>query len=309
MLFDHAPSRGGRWSMTPMSHFASNPNSPSLIAGVVSAAMLIGPAMGAESAAVPNFSPDNRTGWIAGVPDGPEPIGDDFLQPSFGPGPVTFDKAHPYIDNAAARKMGGQPTNRVADLSNPILQPWVREELRKLNERALTEPMRWTPKERCWPIGVPGFLLYPVTPVYFVQTPKQVVIIWEEDHMARHVYLTDTHTPDLKPSWFGESIGHYENGDTLVVDTIGLNARTFVDNYRTQQLHVVERFRIVEGGKALEATAHVEDPGAFTMPWNAVQRYRRVERGPMGEQVCAENNANFFSYEIEPIPTANKPDF
>jgi hypothetical protein len=139
----------------------------------------------------------------------------------------------------------------------------------------------FTPKERCWPIGVPGFLLYPVTPVYFLQTPEKVVMIWEEDHMARRIYLTDRHSPNVKPSWFGESIGHYENGDTLVVDTIGLNTRTFVDSYRTphtQRLHVVERFRIVDSGKALEVNVRVEDPGAFTMPWNAMQRYRRVSK-------------------------------
>jgi hypothetical protein len=170
----------------------------------------------------------------------------------------------------------------------------------------------FTPKERCWPIGVPGFLLYPVTPIYFLQTEKEVVMIWEEDHMARHVYLTDKHSPDVKPSWFGESIGHYENGDTLVVDTIGLNTRTFVDSFRTphtEQLHVVERFRIVDGGKALEVTAHVEDPGAFTMPWTALQRYRRVEQGPLREQVCAENNDKFFNFNVDPIPQADKPDF
>jgi hypothetical protein len=289
----------------------ANAKPRSLIAGIIAAATLSLPAIGAESS-VPNFSPDSRTGWIAGVPDGETPIGDDFLQPPSGPGPVTFDKAHPYIDNRAARRSGKQSTNRVADLSNPILQPWVREEMRKLNERALTETMLWTPKERCWPIGVPGFLLYPVTPVYFLQTPKQVVLIWEEDHMVRHVHLTDQHSSNVKPSWFGESIGHYENGDTLVVDTVGLNTRTFVDSYRTPhtgQLHVVERFRIVEDGKALEATARVEDPGAFTMPWTAVQRYRRAEQGPMGEAVCAENNDKFFDYDVEPIPTADKPDF
>jgi hypothetical protein len=296
-----------------MFQFTLNAASRSLIAGVIAAAMLIRPAVGADSTAIPNFSPDSRTGWIAGVPDGETPIGDDFLAPPSGPGPVTFDKAHPYIDNQLARRTGKQPTNRVADLSNPILQPWVREQLRKLNARALTETMLFTPKERCWPIGVPGFMLYPVTPVYFLQTQKEVVMIWEEDHMARHIYLTDKHSPNVKPSWFGESIGHYENGDTLVIDTIGLNTRTFVDSYRTphtEQLHVVERFRIIDGGKALEAIAHVEDPGAFTMPWSAMQRYRRADRGPMGEAVCAENNATFFGYgNIEPIPTAGKPDF
>jgi hypothetical protein len=295
-----------------MSHLPPNAKPQGLIAGAVLAALLTCPAAAAESAVVPNFAPDSRTGWVAGVPDGVSPVGQDFLQPLSGPGPVTFDPAHPYLDTIAARRAGKTPTLRVADLSNPILQPWTREELRKVNARALTSIVMFTRKERCWPIGVPGFLLYPVTPVYFLQTPSEVVMIWEEDHMARHVHLTDRHSPDVKPSWFGESIGHYENGDTLVVDTVGLNARTFVDSYRTphtEQLHVVERFRIVEGGKALEVNVNVEDPGAFTVPWNARQHYRRVEQGPMREAVCAENNANFFNYDIEPIPMADKPDF
>jgi hypothetical protein len=282
------------------------------MATVIVATMLVGPARAEEG--VPNFSPDNRTGWIAGDPNGPIPIGDDYLPqpPGAGPGPVVSDKDHPYIDNRVARLTGKQPNNRVADVSNPILQPWARESLRKLNARAFSEPVFPTPKERCWPIGVPGWLLYPVTPVYFLQTPNEVVLIWQEDHMIRHIYLTDEHSPNVKPSWFGESIGHYENGDTLVVDTIGLNTRTFVDSYQTphtEQLHVVERYRIIEGGKAIEAVAHVEDPGAFTMPWTAYQRYRHVEQGPLGEEVCAENNADFFGYKVQPIPTATTPDF
>jgi hypothetical protein len=283
-----------------------------MLAGAAVVLLVACPAMARDGDAIPNFSPTSITGWIAGDPNGATPIGDDYLAPASGPGPVTYDKAHPYIDNRVARQRGVQSTNRVADLSNPILQPWVREALRKLNEKALTETMLWTPKERCWPIGVPAFLLYPVTPVYFVQTPEEVVLIWEEDQMARHVYLTDRHSAAPKPSWFGESIGHYENGDTLVVDTIGLNTKTFVDNYRTPhtgQLHVVERFRLIEGGKAIEAIARVDDPGAFTTPWTAVQRYRRVEQGPLKEQVCAENNASFFNYEVEPIPQADTPDF
>ena len=70
-----------------MSHVASNAKSRSLIAGVVSAAVFIWPAIGAESA-VPNFSPDSRTGWIAGVPDGETPIGD--LKVAVGPHEVIF---------------------------------------------------------------------------------------------------------------------------------------------------------------------------------------------------------------------------
>jgi len=104
---------------------AKSPGNPrSLIAGVIAVATLSWPAI-AENTAIPNFMPDSRVGWIAGVPDSETPIGDDFIQPSSGPGPVTYDRAYPFIDNRASRRSGKSATNRVADLSNPILQPWV----------------------------------------------------------------------------------------------------------------------------------------------------------------------------------------
>jgi hypothetical protein len=276
---------------------------------VVSAGAALWPASAQQG--IPNFSPDSRTGWIAGDPKGENPVGQDFIAPESGPGPVTNDKAYPHVDDGAARRDGKQPTYRVADLNNPVLMPWVKDALKKANERAISGKPFFTPKERCWPIGVPGWLLYPVRPVYFLQTPKEVTMIWEEDHMVRHVYLTDKHSANVKPSWFGESIGHYENGDTLVVDTIGLNDRTFVDSYRTPhttKIHVVERYRLVDGG--IQASVRVEDPGAFTMPWSARQVYRRSNDGPQVEASCAENNQNWFGYgDVEPIPQTTKPDF
>ena len=84
---------------------------------------------------------------------------------------------------------------------------------------------------------------------------------------AGGVYLNVPHSVSPTPSWYGESVRHHENGDTLVVDTIGLNDKTYVDNFRTPhttQLHVVERFKIVSGGEGLEVKVYVEDPGAFT---------------------------------------------
>jgi hypothetical protein len=226
------------------------------------------------------------------------------------------------VTDPAHRPKPGQSAFRVADLSNPILQPWAREELQKANARALSGRAAYTPKERCWPIGVPGFVLYPVFPTYFIQTPKQVVMIWAEDHQVRHIYLNRQHSPRVTPSWFGESVGRYE-GDTLVVDTVGMNTRTFVDNYRTphtEKLHVVERFRMIDGGRTLEVHVHVEDPGAFTTPWDAIQRYRRIDanhtetdsrvpRGPLEEAVCAENNGDILNEGVDPIPQANNPDF
>ena len=217
-------------------------------------------------------------------------------------------KDHPYVPNGR----GAQPTYRVADISNPILRPWIIEKMKKANDDVLAGKIPFITRERCWPAGVPGFTVYTrVQGLYFLQTPTEVTLISELNHQPRHIYLDVPHSQDPKPSWYGESVGHYE-GDELVVDTIGLNDRTFVDNYRTphtEQIHVVERFKMIEGGKTLEAVVTVDDPGAFNMPWTAVQRWRRVSDRPMTEMICAENNLNFFNYEVVPIPQADKPDF
>jgi len=255
----------------------------------------------AGEAPVPNFAPDPNTGWQA-----PE---DEFIAPPSGPGPVLSDPAHPYLSFYKYPR-NEHPAYRVADLSNPILQPWTREALRKANERALSGTDVALPKERCWPVGVPGFDILPATPIYFLQMPQEVVMIWTQDHQVRHVWLNQIHSQHPKPSWFGESVGHYE-GDTLVVDTIGIDTRTYVDNYftpHTEQLHVIERYRMVEEGKTLEVVIRVEDPGAFTTPWSALQRYRRTQ-GPMPETVCAENNGDHFNHGLLPMPQAAVTDF
>jgi hypothetical protein len=206
----------------------------------------------------------------------------------------------------------------IAELSNPILQPWVVEKMRKSNEEVLAGKVGFTARSRCWPHGVPGFLLYPVHPIFFIQTTNKIVMTWGQDFQLRRVYLDVPHSAVPKRSWYGESVGYYENGDTLVVDTVGLNDRTYVDNYRrphTTQLNVVERFRLIDNGEGLRVDVRVEDPGAFTMPWNAVQLYRRYSRPqgdtevPLHEMVCAENNSDYFNEGLQPMPQADKPDF
>ena len=166
--------------------------------------------------------------------------------------------------------------------------------------------------------------------MYFVQTPKVVVMILSSKQEIRRVYLTDKHSPNLKSSWYGESIGHYQ-GDTLVVDTIGIDEGTWVDGFgtpHTKQLHVVERFHLIEDGRVLEANLHVEDEGAFTMPWNAIERFRQYEaavrkmsveriaqlasvsEGAMKEMICADNPNSFFaSQDARPIPQTAVADF
>src|SRR6266700_1477741 len=188
----------------------------------------------ANGSAVPPFAFMDG-GWQA--------MGADFRQPPSGPGPVRDVPGHEHGGN----NTGVQPSFRMADLSNPILQPWTRDALKKVNDKIAAGGGGFSPQVSCKPLGVPAFLLHPAQPVYFIQTPKEVVLIWPPNHEVRRIYLTDRHSANLKPSWMGESIGHYENGDTLVVDTIGLNDKTYVDNFRTphtEKLHVVERFRI-----------------------------------------------------------------
>jgi hypothetical protein len=261
-----------------------------------------------QGASIPNFSPSSTVGWLKSG------VGDEFLFLDTGPGPVVSDPAHEYSGNFLLTTGNAKPF-KIADLINPILQPWVVEKMRKTNDEVLAGKVGFTARSRCCPHGVPGFLLYPVHPIFFIQTPNEVVMIWGQDFQLRHVYLNVPHTSSPEPSWYGESVGHYENGDTLVVDTIGLNDRTYVDNFRTPhttQLHVVERFRLVDGGEALDVRIHVEDPGAFTMPWNAGQHYRRDQRKeevPLHEMVCAENNEDHFNQGLVPIPHADKVEF
>jgi hypothetical protein len=279
-----------------------------VLAGLLFGACILGPAIGAEREFIPNFAPDRNVGWVASG----KGFGVDFVQPPSGPGPVTNDPAYPYLTNAEAARTGRQPTYRVADLSNPILKPWAVEQMKKANDEVLAGKIPFTADSRCYPSGVPSFLLFPANPVRFIQTPDQVLMIWQQDAQVRRVFLDRPHSADPKPSWYGESVGHYEGGDTLVVDTIGQNDKTFVDNYRTPhttQMHVIERFKLIDGGRTIKVSVHVEDPGAFAMPWNAIQRYRRTDDGPMMEMVCAENNTGYFSYDVVPLPHADKADF
>ena len=275
---------------------------PEILTGLVCAGTALAPAPAAD---VPDLAGTDATAWFV--------FNDEFQPPPSGPGPVTFDKRFPYVDNGAARRAGIQPTYRIADLSNPILQPWAREEMRKANEEVHAGKVPFRARERCYPAGVPSFVVYTLAePFYFIQTASQVTIINQGGPEVRRIYLDIPHSAKVTPSWYGESVGHYENGDTLVVDTIGISTKTFVDNYRTphtEQLHVVERYNLVNVETRIEVTLTVEDPGAFTTPWSVQQIYRRVEIGPMAESTCVEGNFNYFNFDLDPLPQDDHPVF
>jgi hypothetical protein len=261
-------------------------------------------AVAAENAIIPNFA-SVEFGWLLQG-------GIDFRPIPGKIPPITFDPAYP-------QRQGNQlgAMERMSDAENPNLKPWAQELMRKYNRDVLDGHRAFSSQSRCWPGGTPGQLLFPAEPIFFIQTPKEVWILWQRQQEVRRIYLDVPHSINPKPSWFGESVGHYENGE-LVVDTVGFLDKhefDFVDNWRTphsKDMQVVERFRLIDGGKGLEATVTVDDPGTFNQPWSGTVRWQRVDRGPLLESICAENNEAFEKYFVNlreyPMPQA-KTDF
>jgi len=251
--------------------------------------------------AIPNFT-FTESGWLLNG-------GVDFRPIPGKVPPVTFDPAYPQRGQGNQRGV----KERMSDTENPNVKPWAQAVMKQYNQGVLEGHRSFSSQSRCWPGGVPGQLLYPFEPFYAIQTPKEVWLIWQRDHMVRRIFLTDKHSPNVKLSWFGESIGHYENGDTLVVDTIGLSTQknSYIDNFRTphsEKLHVVERFTIGKDAKSLTAVVKVEDPDTFNAPLTLSKRWFKVDL-PMIEVVCSENNDDHFNQNLYPIPQAEKPDF
>jgi hypothetical protein len=275
---------------------------------VVLAASLVPGAAAQTPAAIPDFAADGASWRTRG--------GETFIPVPGSPEPTLNDPAHPYIHNVDARRLGVQPTFRVSDLRNPNIKQWAKDLMKKDNDEVLAGKTAYTPGSSCKPYGVPA-IWNSGGPFFFMQTPKEVVIISETDRFARHIYLNASHAADLKPSYYGESVGHYE-GDTLVADTIGMNAKTFVDNFRTphtEKLHVIERFRLTAGGKKLAIHVTAEDPDTFVQPWQGTRLYNlntgdraRAGEGHVGmsEIICQEGNRVAIDYGT---PIADKPDF
>src|SRR6266699_1193524 len=154
----------------------------------------------AQRATPPNFAPNADIGWYA--------YNRQFIPPVSGPGPVQQDAERPFVSNDEFRVTGRQPTDQLADLNNPILMPWARDVVRKRNELVLAGKLVVSPSASCWPKGVTGFLLSPMTqPMFFVQGPREVAMILTSFNDVRLVHLADKHSSNVKISWYGESIG------------------------------------------------------------------------------------------------------
>ncbi len=147
----------------------------------------------------------------------------------------------------------------------------------------------YDPEARCLPTGVPRRDPYPSR---IMQTPSLIVILFEGSmHSYRQIFLDRaTHPPDLQPTWFGDSTGRWD-GDTLVVDTVGFNGKTWLDlagHPTSDQLHVVERYSRPQYGE-LKLDIAIEDPVMYTKPWNVTELMPLMPGQNLLEYVCAEN--------------------
>jgi hypothetical protein len=230
-----------------------------------------------------------------------------------GAGPIMVDPLHPHLEGGS-----GQDVEWVAQLDNPILKPATRAKLQTITEEELQGIPHLKDEGLCRPSGVPMILNRRGAAVQILQRPTQVVILNARDSQARFIYLNVPHSKEPGRTWYGESVGHYEAGDTLVVDTIGQNDKTQVDRFGTphsDQIHVVERYRLSSDRRTMEVQFTVDDPGAFAMSWSARARFA-ASSAAWDEEVCAENNRFIGSVSVDgkvtkvvSIPTADHPDF
>jgi hypothetical protein len=259
-----------------------------------------------------------------------------FAPPVTGPGPVINKKR-------GTSSLYGY----VGDYTNPILKPRAAEAVKKHGEVEQSGALALNARNQCWPQGVP-FILTNVG-MQMLQQPDKITILYADSYEVRGVRMNQPHPEHVTPSWYGDSVGHYE-GATLVIDTVGIKTNrpyAIVDWFGTpysEALRVVERYRLLDYGAAKEAETRdekvnfgvpvgfateqgfakdpeykgnglqlvltVEDEGVFTTPWSATMTYLRP-LSPLGQwpEVVCFENAGFDGGYKATVPTADKPDF
>ena len=218
-------------------------NAPRLLLVLLPSILLaVLPAIGQTPASIPEFSGS----WNHASLNGLE-------LPLSGAGPVR-NKSRLQAGPQAGVSNGGQ---LVGDYANPILKPWAAEVVKKFGEISLAGEGYPTPRNQCWPEQVPFVIIN--FGMQILQQPDKVTILYPFDHQFRQVRLNQPHPTRLTPSWYGDSVGWYD-GDTLVVDTVGVKVGRFsmIDWFGTpftEALHVVERYQPLDYEATTEAIA------------------------------------------------------
>lgn len=169
-------------------------------------------------------------------------------------------------------------------------QPWA-EQL--FNSRRNGAGGRTDPAAKCIP-GMPKLDALPY-PFKIIESPGMVMMLFEGFTTFRQIFTDGRELPkDPNPAWFGYSVGKWE-GDDFVVNTIGINETTWLDNAgrpHSDALHLIERFRRRDFGH-MDIELTIDDPKAYTKPWTVKEDLRLIPDTELLEYVCNENNKDY----------------
>ena len=184
----------------------------------------------------------------------------------------------------------------------PPMTPWGLEKFKaakpNVGPHAVTLAQTNDPVAQCFPPGVPKIYLVRGAPFEILQAPGRMMMYFEYDHFVREIFTDGRqHTADLNPTWMGESIGKWE-GNTLVVDSIGFNEKTWLDyagHPHSDQLHLVERIHRINHDALLDDIT-IEDPKAYAKPWVSHMVFDLKPDWKIEETIC-EDNVNFSNLQ------------
>ena len=293
-----------------------------LFLGIVSVAMVALPAVAADGvSAMMGVRWGKNAFNFEGMPSGPQPLRNLSRRPD---------------GTANAGQL-------VGDYNNPILTREAAAVVKQKGELAIAGTGFPNSQDQCRAIAPPfssamqlGFEMLPAK-------NGDITIIYDNNHNVRHIRMNSTHPANLKPTPMGDSVGRWD-GDTLVIDTVGMKTDKFlsVDRFGTpvsDQMHVVERYRLIDGKTAaaqidtyenregtvggggrdagyhpdtnlrgLQAEVTMTDPKVFTQPLTVRVTYRRLV-SERTEAVCADNPVEHYKDDWIGLPRADRPDF
>jgi hypothetical protein len=293
-----------------------------LLLGICTAAVLTAPVFAANGApSMMELRWGKNVFNFEGMPSGPQPLKNLSRFPN--------GKAN------AGRLVG--------DYNNPILTPEAAAVVKQKGELAVAGKGFPNSQDQCRAIAPPftfamqlGFLMLPAK-------NGNITIVYDQNVNPRHIRMNGRHPAKLAYTPMGDSVGHWE-GDTLVIDTVGVKVDRFtsIDRFGTpqsDQMHVVERYRLIDGAlakaavdkyetsegtvggggrdagydpdaslKGLQLDVTMEDPKVFRAPLTARVTYRRLI-SEWTESVCADNPMEHYPGEWIGLPKADRPDF
>jgi len=192
-----------------------------------------------------------------------------------------LDGVYQAIPNGTVLPGGLKNIGSPGDLA---LQPAAAQQMKGMS-------LKDDPAKVCKPLGPFRMMARDRNKIELIPSHGMIVMLFEDlshGHM-RIIFLDRKHPEKVTPAWHGDSVGRWD-GDTLVVDTVGFNDRTWLNDSGAQHsdaLHLVERIRPVSGGKYLEYKVTAEDSKALAKPYTYTRYYEKVN-AEFGQDICED---------------------